>query len=127
MFIETKQLLYVIRKPVYPVICDIDGYVFSGITEKDFCREIAKFSSFGGEYYHLADSTGEDWMFSPQSMALSPITFRKRWTKRKLILLVNNRKNKSEEDMDYSIKSLSSKRFERVFGDLVDLLKSRKQ
>jgi len=44
------------------------------------------------------------------------------WTKKELISIFNSRKNLSSEAAQYSEKSLSSKRFERIFADIVELL-----
>jgi hypothetical protein len=58
----------------------------------------------------------------PEYMVVSPLTFKKQWFKKEIITMFNSRINSSREDVLYSEKSLSSKRFERVFGDIVDLL-----
>ena len=70
----------------------------------------------------MVDSTAENWMFSPKHMMVSPLTFRKHWTKKEIIATYNSRKNSSDDEKKYSEKSLLTKRFDKVFGDIVDLL-----
>jgi len=70
----------------------------------------------------MIDSSGEGWAFWPDQMAISPLTFKKKWFKKEVIELFNNRINTSE-NVRYSSKSLSTKRFDRIFKELVELLK----
>lgn len=115
-------LNYFFRKPVYPVICDLGGHVVAAKSEKSFVKQLGAIELEPEKQYDLVDSTGEGWVFLPRKMFLSPLTFRKRWTKKEVISLYNNRKNISGTDVGYSEKSLSSKKFERIFGEIVDLL-----
>jgi hypothetical protein len=54
-------------------------------------------------------------------MMLSPLTLRKKPTKKELIALVNGRTNKRPDEMPYPEKSLSAKTFERIFEELVNI------
>ena len=61
-------------------------------------------------------------MFLPQHMAISPLTAKKKWTKKEIITLYNNRENPSSGEKQYSEKSLSAKRFDKIFTDIVEML-----
>lgn len=116
------MIKYLFRKPIYPVICDIEGNVFAAKSDKSFAKGLSDISLDPEKTYDLVDSTAENWMFSPKHMMVSPLTFRKHWTKKEIIAAYNGRKNSSDDVKLYSEKSLSTKRFDKVFGDIVDLL-----
>jgi len=121
------MLNYLFRKPKYPVICNIDGYVIAAKSEKSLVKYLSEVELDLKRTYNLVDSTAEDWVFSPEHMFVSPLTFKKKWSKKDVISIFNNRINSSSEEVQYSEKSLSSKRFEKVFGDIVDLLVNRRK
>ncbi|RNC67349.1 MAG: hypothetical protein ED859_15115 [Desulfuromonadales bacterium] len=116
------MLISIFREPKYPVICDIDGFVIAAKSEKSFVKQLSEVTIVAEKSYNLVDSTGEGWIFLPKHMSVSPLTFKKQWSKKEIIAVFNGRKNQSSEDVRYSEKSLSSKRFDRIFGELVDLL-----
>jgi hypothetical protein len=116
------MLNYLFRIPKYPVICDIDGYVVAAKSEKSFVKYLSEASLDPEKTYNLIDSTAEGWVFVPKHMFVSPLTFKKHWTKKEIISIFNDRKNSSSEEVQYSGKSLSSKRFDRIFEEIVDLL-----
>ena len=116
------MLNYFFRKPKYPVICDVDGFVIAAKSEKSFVKRLSEVNLDPEKTYNLVDSTAEGWIILPKHMLVSPLTFKKQWSKKEIITLFNDRKNSSSEEVQYSEKSLSAKRFERIFGDIVDLL-----
>ncbi len=118
---------YLFRKPVFPILCDIDGHVIAAKSEKSLVRQLAELELEPEKHFDAVDSTIEGWALYPAEQILSPLTFRKRWTKIDMISLYNNRKNVAAGDIPYSEKSLSAKKCERVFGEIVELLlESRK-
>jgi hypothetical protein len=119
---STHELSYVFRKPIYPVICDIDGYVIAAKSDKSFVKRLSVVKLVSDKTYNLVDSSAEGWVFMPKHMLVSPLTFKKQWSKKEIISIFNNRINSSSDGVQYSEKSLSAKRFERIFGDIVDLL-----
>jgi hypothetical protein len=116
------MLNYFLRKPKYPVICDVDGSVIAAKSEKSFLKYLAEISIDPEKKYNLLDANAEGWVFMPQYMAVSPLTLKKQWSKKELIAIFNNRKNLLPDGAQYSEKSLSSKRYDKIFGDIVELL-----
>jgi len=116
------MLIYVFRKPKSPVICDFSGHVIAAKSENSFVKSLNDIRLDPLKSYNLVDSTAEGWVFMPEHMMVSPITFKKQWSKKEIIAIYNSRINSLPDDAQYSEKSLSSKRFERVFGDIVELL-----
>ncbi len=114
------MLTYIFRKPKYPIICDIDGHIIGAKSEKSFLKQMNEIQFIPEKTYNLIDISGEGWWFTPDKMAVSPLSMRK-WFKKDIITLYNNRKN-SIDGMKYSVKSTSSKRFDKIFRDIVELL-----
>jgi hypothetical protein len=114
-----SPLKYFFRRPRYPVLCCLDNQVFSATSERQFVRQLARYELNPEAQYDVIDVTGEPWTLHPDMMLLSPLTIRQRWTKLQLIRLVNSRANKLPDEPPYSERSLSAKRFDRIFHDLV--------
>ena len=75
-------------------------------------------------YYDVVDASNEGWSFSAKYMVISPLTIKKRWFKKDVIDLYNNRENSSNQDKKYGLKSISSKRFDKIFNEIVELLEN---
>jgi hypothetical protein len=86
-----------------------------------FGNEISKSKFEADTSYPVIDCAGEGWSFYPEFRAISPLTKKKRWNKKEVIAIFNNRKNNSSNFL-YSDKSLSAKRFDRIFQDIVELI-----
>ncbi len=114
------------RRPIFPIIIEIDGIVVSARSTQGLEKKLSKIALAAGRLYHGVDSTGATWDLYVDGMMLSPLTLRKRPTKKELIALVNGRTNKSPDEMPYPEKSLSAKTFERLFEDLVNITANAK-
>lgn len=112
---------FLFRKPKFPIICDIDGYVIAATSKSSFEKQLSAFESFNESGFPLIDVSGEGWSFHPEHMAISPLTSKKKWFKKEIIEVFNNRKNNTS-NVTYSEKSLSAKRFDKIFQDIVGLL-----
>jgi hypothetical protein len=55
-------------------------------------------------------------------MTVSSLTFKKQWTKKEVIAVFNKSKTAREACLEYPLSSLSSKRFDRIFGEIVSLI-----
>jgi hypothetical protein len=109
------------RRPSFPILIEIDGLVISARSKQGLEKKLSGIPLVPGRKYRAVDSTGEAWDLYVDDMMLSPLTLRKRATKKELIALVNGRTNKRPDELPYSEKSLSAKTFERVFEDLVNV------
>ena len=115
------------RKPVFPVICDLNGHLISARTEKELEHHASNWKGDKYETCTLIDYTAEDWCFNPGVPALSPLTGRNRWIKKDIIELFNNSSLAHEAKMSYSTKSLSAKRLDRIINDIVKLINTANQ
>ena len=112
---------FLFRKPKFPIICDIDGYVIVAKSKSNFEKQLSAYNICKGARYPTIDITGEGWPFYPEHMAISPLTTKKKWFKKDVIAIFNNRKNNTF-DATYSEKSISAKRYDNIFQDIVGLL-----
>ena len=116
------MLAYIFRKPKFPIICDFDGILVAAKSESSFTGLLDKFEIDIEKSYPLISVSGEGWMFLPQHLAVSPLSTKKKWFKKDIIALYNGRKNPISDGNQYSNKSLSAKRFEKIFKEIVELL-----
>ena len=111
-----------IRKPVFPVICDLSGHLIGAGSEVQLEQLVMNWNGKADEICTLIDSTGEDWYFSPEYMALSPLSGRSKWTKKEIIELFNNSDTARKAGVSYSTRSLSAKRLDRIIGEIADMI-----
>jgi len=111
---------FLYRIPKFPIICSIDDILIMARSAAEFQRRIAKVDLASDTHYKIVDSTGEDWDFNASKLYVIP-TLRRKWSKKKIIQTYNTSKN-CQSAGPYSEKSLSSKRFEVIFSDIVDLI-----
>ncbi len=124
----TSGLQYRFRIPKYPVLCRIGEDVVGATSERRFIRKLALYTLKPEEKYAVIDVTGEHWNLYPDTMLISPLNGHKRWTKLQVIQLVNTRSNISDpEEQPYSERSLSAKRFDRIFHDLVKSMETESE
>jgi hypothetical protein len=111
------------RKPVYPVILDVNGLIIGAKTLKQLEDDISEIHLPAGEHLPLIDSSGEGWSLAVDHMVISPLTFKKKWTKKEIITLFNNSEMAKKTSKEYSFKSISAKRFDRIVLELVDMIR----
>ncbi len=125
-----EQLLYFFRTPKYPVIVDIEGVLVAAKSVRPLYKRLSKLDIVENKSYNAMDATGENWSFIVVDGrgVLSPINFKKPQTKLELIRWFNNRKNKPAEEVEYSEKSVSSKKRDRIIAEIAGrLLDAEKQ
>ena len=111
----------IFRRPVFPIIIEIDGIVVSAQSAQGLEKKLSQIALAAGRLYRVVDSSGATWDLYVDGMMLSPLTLRRKPTKKELIALVNGRTNKHSEEVPYPEKSLSAKTFERIFEELVNI------
>ncbi len=87
------KIQYAFRRPRFPIICAVGGELVSAWSAVDFQRQIERFEIQSGEVLDVVDATGEGWSFHSDLMIVSPLTFKKRWTKSAVIRLFNESEN----------------------------------
>lgn len=72
----------------------------------------------------MVDSTGSEFWYTPEHYTLIPGFVLKKWTKKQIIETFNNSENAKMTSQEYSMKSLSSKRLDKIIHDICTILKS---
>jgi hypothetical protein len=117
------EIIFAIRKPVFPVICDFNNTLVSFKNSRDMTKNMLKYNLAPDESYDLIDSSGESCIINcyEDKIIIAPFFF-ERLTKRKVIDMFNNRSNRSSEEL-YVLKNPDSKKFSVLIGELAELLK----
>ena len=124
-FMEKIEFNIIMRKPKYPVIILSAERLYSAFNIKQLAESCVTSTPVEGKkYIQVIDSTGEEFWYSPDQYVLSPGFSFKKWTKKQLIEIFNCSSNAKDSMQEYSIKSLSAKRLEKIVGDICELLKS---
>ena len=115
----------ILRKPKYPVIVVSNDKLYSAFNIKQLAKScISSLPIENKTTIQVVDSTGEEFWYSPEQYILSPGFSFKRWTKKRIIEAFNNSKNAKDSTQEYSMKSLSSKRLEKIIRDICEMLRS---
>jgi hypothetical protein len=113
------------RSPKYPVIVISQEKLLTGYNIDTLSMALLSVSPPSEkEYVKVIDFTGEEFWFFPDKIYLTPGFFSKKWTKKKVIELYNNSSNAKKSNSNYPLKSLSSKKFSRIIGEICELLSS---
>ncbi len=121
----TKEVEFLImfRRPEYPVLIVSSGKTYSAFNLKQLAEICVSIPPDEDNHKtQVIDSTGSEFWYMPEKFILSPGFVFKKWSKKQLIETFNNSLNIRESQQEYSMKSLSSKKVERIIGDLCRLL-----
>jgi hypothetical protein len=118
------EFAVIFRRPKFPVfVIDRDRLLSAfNIDELAGCC-ISSIPLEGRDIVQVVDSTGEEFWYSPDQCTISPGFSFKRWTKKKIIEKYNNSINAQIADKPYSMKSISSKKLEKIVCDICKLLR----
>jgi hypothetical protein len=113
------------RSPKYPVIIISQDKLLTGYDIDSLAIALLSVPPpYEKDYVKVIDFTGEEFWFYPDKIYLAPGFFPKKWTKKRVIELYNNSSNAKESESNYPLKSLSSKKFSRIIGEICELLSS---
>jgi hypothetical protein len=111
---------YLYRLPEFPIICSIGDILITARSDAEFQHRLNSVTLSPDIRYNAIDASGATWELNPNQMYIVP-TLRRKWSKKKIIQTYNGSKN-CQSAGPYSERSLSSKRFEIVFSDIVQLI-----
>ncbi len=110
------------RRPYFPIICKIGTELVCGDTLQQFERRLKKFDLVAEETFPLVDASGEGWVLVPKFSAISPLTFDKRWSKKRIVEMFNASVNAERARLQYPYRSLGSRSIEVVVRDVAAVL-----
>jgi hypothetical protein len=117
-----------LRRPSFPVIVVSAERLYSAFAARQLAGNCACSMPIGDkEVVPVVDSTGEEFWYYPDRCCLIPAFFAKRWTKKRLIVAFNGSTNAECLEQEYSMKSLSNKRLDKVVRDICVLLRPQKR
>jgi hypothetical protein len=110
------------RNPKFPVLCDVQGVLIGARTPRELAEVVGAMQLPAGEHLPLVDASAEGWALVVDFMTVSPLTFKKHWTKKEVIAVFNGSKTARRAGLEYPLSSLSSKRFDRILREIVKLV-----
>lgn len=120
-----SAIIFLFRKPRLPVIVDT-GTCLIGAKSWAACeKQLGTFTFADMAPRDVIDATAEGFSLYPEHMAISPLIFKKRWTKMAIIELYNSSKGPGRPE--YPTTSIGNKSLEKVVKDIVELLTTSKQ
>ena len=115
-----------IRKPKYPLIVISSDTLYPAFDIQELAQNCVKSTLSDGETLIKAiDSSGEEFWYTPEKFVIAPGFFCKKWTKKKIVELYNKDLDENQKEHQYSTKSLSSKRLNKIVLDICNLLNER--
>ncbi|WP_289019952.1 hypothetical protein [Desulfobacter postgatei] len=113
------------RAPKYPVIIVSANRLYSAFDINQLAEGcISSVPIQNKDYIQVVDSTGSEFWYMPKHYTLSPGFVFKKWTKKQIIEIFNNNASEKRILQEYSMKSLSSKRLDKIIHDICTILKS---
>jgi len=119
---EKVEFLVMFRSPKYPVLLLASGKTYSAFNLEQLAEICVSIKLNDNTKVQVIDSKGSEFWYMPEKFILSPGFVFKKWSKKQLIETFNNSLNIRELQQEYSMKSLSSKKVERIIGDLCRIL-----
>ena len=121
---EQINFKVLLRSPKYPAIVISEDGLFSAYNIKQLGTLCVLSETFDeDDKIRVIDSSGCEFVYFQEHKAIMPGILNKKWTKKQIIELYNNSPNAKENNNDYPIKSLSSKKLSRIIGEICELLK----
>ena len=115
----------ILRKPVYPVIVISTDRLYSVFNITQLAENCLKsISSEKSGIIKSIDSTGEEFWYSPNSHVISPSFSLEKMTKNKIVEMYNRSQGINKTELEYSVKSLSNKRLDKIILELCERLKT---
>ena len=115
-------LKFVIRRPRFPIICQIGEELVAGDTLQQFERRLRKVDLTADDTFSIVDGRGEGWALHRDFSAISPLTVDKTWTKARVIEMFNRSANAQRAGLQYPQRSLANRRLDMVIRDVAELL-----
>ena len=112
------------RSPKYPAIVIAEDDIWPAFDIKELGTICVLSEPLDhSDNMKVIDSTGEEFWYMHERIALAPGFMRKRWTKKQIIELFNSSETAEESKIQYSLKSLSNKRLHVIVSEICNILR----
>ena len=98
---KMNAITYAFRRPRFPMICDLNGYLVAAESPTALQRCLAGVDLTTERKGRLVDGTGESWMLLPEKMIMAPAFPMGKWRKIEIIRLFNESRNAKESGRRY--------------------------
>lgn len=117
---KDKRLAFAFRKPLLPILVDVSGDVIAAKSARALLQKLAALDPKPDDNFDAVDAAGEGWgvHIFEEEIIVSPLVWKKTWTKLELIRLCNGRRNRPRDEEPYPETSLGSKKLSRIISDL---------
>ncbi len=119
------KLTHMLRRPRYPVLCEVPGDVIAARSKQQLERRLARIGPPADGTLRMIDASGEGWGVHLNLNAVSPLVLKKRWTKAELLQLYRDSATGRRHGLPYDEKSVFRLRLGEVILLIVDLLGQR--
>jgi hypothetical protein len=116
------MIRFLFRRPRFPIICKSQDVLIAARTPKQLDDQIRSIALPMEKQIPIIDGAAEGWVLHTDLLTVSPITSKKHWSKKEVIEIFNQSQTAKQAGLEYPLKSLSSKRFERILGEIVKLI-----
>ncbi len=103
-------------------MCEAGAVLLGAASLEDFSAQIAALDLPPDTELPVVDASAEGWVFNTTHSVLSPLTAKKRWTKKEVIGMFNASSAARKLGRQYSERPLSAKRFDRILSEIVVLI-----
>lgn len=116
------KLTYVIRRPRYPVLCEVAGDVIAARSRQQLERRLSAMPLPADATLRMVDRSGEGWGVHVGLRAISPLVLKKNWTKAELLRLYRDSATGRRHGLPYREKDVLRERLDTVILILADLV-----
>jgi hypothetical protein len=120
---RAKSIIYIFRRPAFPLICEIDGCLVGAKSSAEFRRRLARFDFSTLKDFKAIDANGEKWMLLPDKMVLAPKFTIRPTRKIEIIHWFNESETAKLAGLRYPEQLIKSRRLDRIVADLEELLR----
>ncbi|NLB70235.1 MAG: hypothetical protein GX804_11260 [Lentisphaerae bacterium] len=121
------KLKSIFRWPVLPFICNTGKHLIGVASLQKFDSMITALNLPSDDVLAGVDADAAGWTYFVKDHFLSPFTSKRRWTKKEVVEMYNGSTAAKKLNQQYSIKSLSAKRFDRIITEIVELIQSAEE
>ncbi|MEX0806081.1 MAG: hypothetical protein WD688_22595 [Candidatus Binatia bacterium] len=122
MISKTNAITYAFRKPRFPLICDLGGFLVAAESPAALQRRLAGRDLPTERKVRLVDARGEGWMLLPNEMIVAPGFTTRRWRKIEIIRLFNGSRNAKETGQRYPEHVIANRRLDAIVCEIAALL-----
>jgi len=122
--IDDLDFHFFLTKPDFPVIILAGDRLYTAFSYRKIAKTCIKLSTTTEQVeIKVLDFSSREFYYLSEKRTLMPNIAVLRWTKKQIIETFNNSLNAREKGLHYPLKYVSSRRFDRIFNDICQLIR----